>query len=379
MSGFSTFHDTNLYIFPFQNSLPDIHVYIMRQKSFHLYACVIVLFITFSATVAVANDTKNSAVVLAYYRIDEDIFPNSSLKFDTFKAHIDDILSGGYTVLPLPDIIQRLQNNTPIAPKTLAITFEGGYRSILNEAVPLLEEYDLPYTVFYSSAAANTSSHQHLSWEELQYLSDNPLTQLGVSSQHYQALPPLAMEEQKRRINTSIAEHRKRFGSHPALFSYPDGQWTPALQAFIQGSGFTAALGIQSGAASPNADLYALPRFTMTESYSNIERFKMVTTARPLPAFDILPQGTIPSSNTPHIGFSVNMPQEALKPLSCFTSGQDRPAIDIIKTSESLSRVELRLAEPLNAQRTRVNCTLTENAGARKNTLYWLGLVLNQP
>lgn len=347
----------------------------MRQKIFHLGTVLLAAFIVFLTPAVIAQTAQqNSAVVLAYYRIDEDSAPNSSLTFEHFNAHIEEIISGGYTVMALPDIIRHLKNQTALPPKTIAITFEGGYRSVLKNAVPLLESYDLPFTVFYASALAQNASDQHLSWEELHYLKGNALTSLGVSSQHYAPLPALEPQEQTRRINSSIAEHRKQFGRAPTLFSYPDGQWTPALKTTLQDSGFTAAFGIQSGSAGFETNLYALPRFTMTERYGDIERFRMVTQARALPVSDILPHGTIPATNMPQIGFTVSMPATALKPLSCFTSGQARPHITILEPSPSKSRIELRLAESLTAERTRVNCTLDQDG-----VLYWQGFILNQP
>ncbi len=62
----------------------------------------------------------------------------------------------------------------------LAITFDDGFRDNLTVALPLLEKYNLPATVFVT--ADFIGKENYLSTEELQTLASHPLITIGSHS-----------------------------------------------------------------------------------------------------------------------------------------------------------------------------------------------------
>ena len=138
--------------------------------------------------------------------------------------------------------------------------------------------------------------------------------------------------------------------------------------AYISEYGFDAAFGQQSGVAHANADLFNLPRFTMTENFSNIGRFQMTANALPLPVTDLSPNESFLTQTRPSIGFTIaeDIP-ENIENLSCFASGQSKPEVNIV----GMNRVEIRLAQDIDETRFRVNCTLPENAQKDREIARW--------
>jgi hypothetical protein len=158
------------------------------------------------------------------------------------------------------------------------------------------------------------------------------------------------------------------------FFSYPFGEYTAAYKAIIESSGFTAAFGLQSGAAFHSSDFFALPRFTMTDKYGDLERFRTVAQTLPFPVIDVEPQGTELSADNPVIGFSVPAYLvSSLKSLSCFATGQPEPEMHILD-----ERVELRLKETIDEDRIRINCTLPGPSNPDDDTpaWRWFGMLL---
>lgn len=52
------------------------------------------------------------------------------------------------TILPLREVVQSLERGTPLPRHTAVLTFDDGYRNVLTEAAPILEQYAAPATVF---------------------------------------------------------------------------------------------------------------------------------------------------------------------------------------------------------------------------------------
>lgn len=313
------------------------------------------------AATAIAED-KSAAVILSYGRVGEDAYPETNIDPDQFQAHLEEILTGDYTIASLPDIIKNLKAGNEIQAGTIAITFEGGYKSAFENAMPLLIQNKIPFTVFYAADKANQNSQQFLNWEDLNFLAKHPGVTLGVLPAAYS--PDATRDD----INRAIVEHRNHFNHKPELLSYPYGEYTTDLKSIASQSGFTAALTLNSGVLSASSDFMALPRFTMTESYADLDRFRTVTNALPLPATDITPETPL-SNETETPGFTITLDLKSdleTSTLSCYISGQNAPEISIIGT-----RIELRPQSDFD-ERTRINCTLP----GPDDRWRWFGMLL---
>lgn len=317
-------------------------------------------------------EDSSAAIILAYSRIGEDAHPESSLRIEQFKTHIKEIKHGDYHVLPLPTIVKALQERRPLPPHSIAITFEGGFRSAYTNAIPILLEHDIPFTIFFASSKTQTQSY--LDWPTLKKLSRHKHVTLGILPDTYGHMTHLSGTEQIRQINIARAAFRKNLGTEAQYFAYPFGEISTSFRDIVKKQNFTAAFGLHSGVAHTTSDLTALPRFTMTDQFGDLSRFRTVTKALPFPIVDAEPQDPLITNEHPSIGFTVpDTLKTDLSRLACFISGQSRPHIEILGT-----RVEIRPQEALDTKRTRINCTLRgppdENDTPRWR---WLGFLLH--
>ncbi|MCB1532549.1 MAG: polysaccharide deacetylase family protein [Alphaproteobacteria bacterium] len=312
---------------------------------------------------------ESSAVVLSYSRIGEDAYAATNLRLDQFHEHLEEFKSERINVMPLPEILTAVSAQTPLPEHTLAITFSGAFKSAYENAMKPLLEADIPFTVFFASDNADTDAGQHLNWKELKALSENPLVSFGLLPASYTRLSAEDDSEILRQINKARTRTREELAIEPKIFSYPFGEYSARYKTLIKDQGFTAAFGLHSGSIYAGADMYALPRFSMTERYGNLDRFELVMNALPLPATEIEPQDPFLENTMPAIGFTVTPAlAENLGNLSCFISEQNAPTIE--KLGEN--RIELRLHEALSEERTRVNCTIP----AGDDRWRWLGMLL---
>ena len=91
------------------------------------------------------------AVVFAYHRFGEDRVPATNIRLDQFDAHLAYLEMGGFTVWPLSRIVDALQNNTDIPDRTVALTADDAYRSVMTEAWPRLKQRGWTMTLFVAT------------------------------------------------------------------------------------------------------------------------------------------------------------------------------------------------------------------------------------
>lgn len=327
-----------------------------------------------AAAAPLAQDAT-AAVILAYSRIGEDEYPETSIRREQFESHIRELVAGRYNVISLPAVVDALRRGESLPPHTVALTFDGGHRSVLDNAVPLLKKYGLPFTIFIATEHAAHPSSEYLGWSDLRDIRRDRLATIGLHPDLYTRLYDRPDEEIARRINNARTAFRDQMGTEPDLFAYPFGEYSQSYRDIVEKQGFAAAFGQHSGAAFAGSDLYTLPRFTMTESYGGLDRFSLTADALPLPVSDIEPRDPVLSGPRPSIGFTVDPAlKDRIAALSCFVSGQGRPGIEIL----SGSRIELRLAKDFDQDRIRINCTLpaVPEDNADNPRWRWFGMLL---
>ncbi len=123
--------------------------------------------------------------------------------------------------------------------------------------------------------------------------------------------------------------------------------------------------------------MMVLPRFAMTENYSDDERFRMIAGALPMPVTDVSPdEPRITTANPPTFGFTVDDSiVSKIGLMSCYVSEQGKPQMQVI----GKTRIELRVAKAFEADRVRVNCTMPgpKPKVGEDQRWRWLGMLLS--
>ena len=113
-------------------------------------------------------------VVLMYHRI--VYFPSDPFRLNVTPQHFAEQLEIIRTLgqpMPLPRLVQALPNRTQRR-RTVVITLDDGYADNLIHAVPLLEQYEIPATIFV--ATGGLIEGREFWWDELERLVLRPGT-----------------------------------------------------------------------------------------------------------------------------------------------------------------------------------------------------------
>ncbi len=310
-------------------------------------------------------EEPQSAVVVVYHRFGEDAYPSTSVTIEQFEQHLAILEEGGYQVLPLEEIVRGLAGERELPDRTVAITVDDTYRSILTEAMPRLLDRGFPFTVFINTDAVNNSLSS-ISWDDVRTMHEAGVA-IGAQSAghgHMAFMDRGRVEEDLARMTSDFIN---QLGFVPTLFAYPYGEFSSELSAMLRDVGYDAAFGQHSGVAVEGSNLFALPRFALNERFGTPERFSTIVEALPMPVTGSLPLDMIirsDSPNPPHIGFTVADYVGPLDRLACFPS-HGEAVLEILGR-----RVEVRLDRPFPPGRNRINCTLPATEGRFR----WLGI-----
>lgn len=298
---------------------------------------------------------RSSAVIFAYFKIGANGYPGTSLRNEQFENHVREITTQDYTPLPIGEIVDALEKGASLPEKSLAVTFDGAHRSVLQNALPLLRQHNIPFTLFIAPGRIDDKSPLFMTWADIQKIAQWPEATIGLTLNDYEHAYDLSRAELKASINNAVARYREQLDREPQYFAYPFGEHPRDLIKILKTHAFKAGFGQHSGVAGKASDVLTLPRFTMTEMYGDLQRFQLVANALPLPVSDIQPASQSLENNPPRISFTLpEKLQDRADLLRCYAAGQDSAQI----TRIGENRIIVEPVSAFERYRARLNCTI---------------------
>ncbi|MEJ2414840.1 MAG: polysaccharide deacetylase family protein, partial [Sulfurimonas sp.] len=110
---------------------------------------------------------EDHAVVFVYHRFGNDKFPTTNITKEQFKAQLEYLHNNNYNVEKLSTVINQLEQNKPLPPKTVVLTMDDAYRSVYSVAFEMLKEYGYKCTVFVNTHPIDVKSKLYMSWDQM--------------------------------------------------------------------------------------------------------------------------------------------------------------------------------------------------------------------
>jgi len=315
---------------------------------------------------------KNDAVILLYHHVSDTTPASTSVSIDIFKKHLDYLDDNNFTVLPLEEVLFALDKGENIPPKSVVITFDDAYESILHNALPLLKEKEYPFTVFINTKSVESRYRNILSWDELKILQKNNATIANHTHTHTHMVRFFKNESKKhwvKRIQEDIQMAQKiikdKLGTVSNLFAYPYGEYNEDVKKILKELGYFG-VAQQSGPISVGFNKFEVPRFPMAMNYSNMKRFTTSINSKQLPLKNmkigskILREG---ETNKNIFSFELTKGNYIKRNLACFSNSGEK--LDL-----KIEGMKVSMALPSwKAGRKKINCTVPSKTF--KGVFYW--------
>ena len=235
-------------------------------------AAVLVVLVLMSGT-AMAREHERLAI-LVYHRFHPAIAGPTTVTDGVFEAQLAWLAAYHIRVAPLHSAVDSLRGDTPMAePPCVAITVDDGHRSVYTDMFPLIQRYRIPVTLFvYPSAISNAP--YALTWEQLEEMAKSGLVEVQShtfwhpdfwqekakrTAADYRAFVVMQLAQSKERIEA-------RLGGRVDLLAWPFGIHDAELEEEAARAGYRAAFALGRRPALPGGNMFALPRYAVSEA-----------------------------------------------------------------------------------------------------------------
>ena len=259
--------------------------------------------------------------VLCYHsvRTPEESVPFSDLHVTkpTFESHCR-LIADACSPISLAEVREAWRGRRTLPPRSVLVTFDDGYRGVLDHALPILERYGIPAAVFVSvepvlderhfwfdtvcryggeaavlqartlpyddwrtlvtssaAAAEACESHRPLTSAELIRLAASPLIEIGAHTLTHPTLAHASAADQRREIAGSRLALQRVLDKPVTAFAYPYGKagedYTTETVSVVADTGFDLAFTTAASFAVPEGDPLQIPRFTMLDAVGEVE------------------------------------------------------------------------------------------------------------
>ena len=306
-----------------------------------------------------------SAVILQYHHVSDSTPKSTSITPEQFELHLKYLQENNFKVVPLSTLIEAIKNQTPIADKAVAITFDDAYIDVLTHAKPLLDKYNYAYTMFANANIINNNEHkkhsQYLSWAQLKSMGDDGMIIANHGFNHDSMIrisDGLSKKQWLDKLAKQLLKSEKiikeKTGQSWRYFAYPYGEYDEDVQAWVKENNFIA-FSQQSGAIGLATDLTTIPRFPASMPYDKISslRDKLNSLAFNISLEGANAQTTFDHKQAKNITFRVDASDFYKSQLSCYISGLGKQKINW----QSDDSFTITFSDDLPVGRVRCNCT----------------------
>jgi len=233
--------------------------------------------------------------VLVYHNIG---YMNGSFNVtpEVFESQIKELVKNGCYFTEPSEIDLFFHNKKDLPEKSIMITFDDGYRGVLQYALPVLKKYNIKATLFLITGYLGNTSF--LNWDHVDELIDSGLFTLGSHTHnlHYYEkfisfpvnTPALLRFKLKgetkslysKRIIEDLEKSKKlietRYKKEVICFAYPFGAYNEEAIILVKQCGFKLAFAYNSQQVkwiTKNSNQFLLERYPVFQYSTNTDLF----------------------------------------------------------------------------------------------------------
>lgn len=225
--------------------------------------------------------------ILMYHRVAEREpgleTPTCNVTPDRFRQQLAGLLSRGFEPWPLRRAIEAHQRRRSIADNVFVVTFDDGYENNLTHALPILQELQIPATIFLATAFLDSDrplpfdnwseagsprvpAHRWrpLTTQQCDQLLDSGLIELGAHTHTHDAFAG-RVDAFRDDLDHSLQVLQEKFGIVHPSFTFPFGLTTPEMIGAAQQAGVACALSTHPKLVDASVDPFHWGRFTASD------------------------------------------------------------------------------------------------------------------
>lgn len=201
------------------------------------------------------------------------------MPFVTFESQIRYLKDHGRVVSYSDAVICLLAEDAAITEQLFVLTFDDAYSDFYTKAMPVLNKYNMPATLFVTTGyiddpgmvpvsrkGADSKKLSPMTWDQLRELSKEPLITIAAHTHRHSEMTLLTDEEILDDLLLSKSRFMDELGFVPHHFAYPRGAWNHRVVECIKPLFSSAAIVGGEVATKRNSKKYTIPRICVRRS-----------------------------------------------------------------------------------------------------------------
>ncbi len=198
--------------------------------------------------------------------------PDVHIPVALFEQHLAWLHAAGYVPVTVAEFYRRWRARE-LPAHFITLTFDDGYRSLLDYAAPALKKYGFVATLFLTTdfvgqpdfsanpafAQGTPPADRPLSWPEVRALQAAgwAIEAHSLSHPSHAGLPIAELQQELVGSRQVIAE---QLGTPPEFYAFPYGSYDRAALRALGEAGYAAGFSVHDGPPHPGRDRRRLPR-----------------------------------------------------------------------------------------------------------------------
>ena len=221
--------------------------------------------------------------VLNYHQVEEKNGNPLTLWPDQFEAQMAYLAAEGYTTITIDEMMDALENGTPLPEKPVIITFDDGYADNYEYAYPILKKYGFKATIFLIYDFTNTYPN-YLTWEQINEMKESGLIHFESHTMTHANLAELtSADELRHEIADSHDLLSEKLGYDMHYIAYPGGRVNEEIEEITRAAGYRGGFTVHYGLSTPAEGPYQMDRIPIFgANMHTLTRFKLRLAFAPL-------------------------------------------------------------------------------------------------
>ena len=221
--------------------------------------------------------------VLNYHQVEEKNGNPLTLWPDQFEAQMAYLADEGYTTITIDEMMDALENGTPLPEKPVIITFDDGYADNYEYAYPILKKYGFKATIFLIYDFTNAYPN-YLTWEQIDEMKNSGLIHFESHTMTHANLAELdSADDLRHEIADSHDLLSEKLGYDMHYIAYPGGRVNDEIEEITHAAGYRGGFTVHYGLSTPAEGRYQMDRIPIFgANMHTLTRFKLRLAFAPL-------------------------------------------------------------------------------------------------
>ncbi|MEA3512527.1 MAG: polysaccharide deacetylase family protein [Campylobacterota bacterium] len=200
--------------------------------------------------------------IFVYHRFADDRYKSADTSIKELTKQFEYFKKNNYKVVPLEDIIEKLEKKEDIPSKWIALTIDDAYKSFYENGFEIFKKYNYPFTLYVYVEATDKRYGDYMSWEQIKETSKYGT--IGLHSYSHPKLQNLTTEDIVKDTQKAYDVFVSKTGIKPISYAYPYGEYNEKVSNTLKDNfNFRAIFNQNTGSVNNKTNIYDIPRIAL--------------------------------------------------------------------------------------------------------------------